>query len=74
MQKIMAYFEKMEFSNTSRFDETRVQSDFYLNFGGVGFDASYYRVGELQFMKMPLVGKYMKLEEREQGTAFDPQL
>lgn len=74
LQKAMAYFERMEFSNALRFDEMRVQSDFYLNFGGVGFDASYYRDGELEFMKLPLVGKYMKLEQLEQGRSLDPEL
>lgn len=73
LQKATAYFERMVFSNAARFDETRVQSDFYLNFGGVGFDASYYRVGELEFMKLPLVGKYMKLDQMDQGMAIDSE-
>lgn len=74
LQKAMAYFERMVFSNAVRFDETRIQSDFYLNFGGIGFDASYYRVGELEFMKLPLVGKYMKLDQVDQEMMIDSEL
>ena len=73
-QKAMAYFERIVFSTATRFDETRIQSDLYLNFGGIGFDASYYRDGELEFTKLPLVGKYMKLDEMDPGMAIDSEL
>ena len=73
-QKAMAFFERIVFSTATRFDETRIQSDLYLNFGGIGFDAAYYRDGELEFTKLPLVGKYMKLDEMDPGMAIDSEL
>jgi|GEM_PF-2635028 len=73
-RKSLAAFERMEWDTYLRFDESRVQNDFYMNFGGIGFDASYYKDGELEFMKLPLVNKYMKLEASQMETAWDPEL
>lgn len=73
-KRAMAAFERMEFDTYVRYDETRVQSDFYMNFGGVGFDAAYYQTGDLEFLKLPLVGKYMKLNASEMESVWDPQV
>lgn len=73
-RKAIAAFERVEFDTYVRYDETRVQNDFYMNFGGVGFDAAYYQTGDLEFLKLPLVGKYMKLNTSEMATAWDPEV
>jgi len=36
----------------------------YFNFGGLGFDAVFYNDGEKSFIKMPIIGKYMVLDEK----------
>lgn len=73
-RKSLAAFERMEWNTYLRFDETRLQNDFYMNFGGIGFDASYYKDGDLEFMKLPLVNKYMKLDASGMESAWDPEL
>lgn len=35
----------------------------YLNMGGLGFDFDYYMNGSEAFIKLPVIGKYMKLNE-----------
>lgn len=73
-RKALAAFERMEWDTYLRYDGTRVQNDFYLNFGGIGFDAAYYKDGDLEFMKLPLVNKYMKLNDMEMEEAWNPEL
>lgn len=36
----------------------------YFNFGGLGFDAVFYYDGEKSFIKMPIIGKYLVLDEK----------
>lgn len=35
----------------------------YYNFGGIGFDTTFYDNGEKRFIKMPIIGKYLVLDE-----------
>lgn len=37
----------------------------YFNFGGMGFDADYYDDGQQKYIKMPIVGKYIVINEEE---------
>jgi hypothetical protein len=35
----------------------------YYNFGGIGFDTTFYDDGEKRFIRMPIIGKYLVLSE-----------
>ncbi len=45
----------------------------YLNLGGLGFDFDLYRNREEQFIKLPVVGKYMKLNDLVKGLNNNEQ-
>ena len=43
----------------------------YLNFGGLGFDFDLFMDGEEMFLKLPVIGKYMKLEDMKSSINMD---
>lgn len=67
------YYKNVSGSFRSVFDTGRGQGIYrnYMNTGGLGFDFDLYQNGEEMFVKLPIVGKYMKLDdmlkEAEQG-------
>lgn len=63
--KQLNYFKTMKGSFEVAFDDEAEQGIFrdYLNFGGLGFDFDLFINGEEVFMKLPVIGKYMRIEE-----------
>ncbi len=52
-----------EFNLTYDDEVKKIIARNYLNFGGLGFDTVLYDDGEKTFIKMPVVGKYLVLDE-----------
>jgi len=44
-----------------------------LNFGGLGFDFDLFVNGEEIFMKLPIIGKYMKIDEMQSSMMQQEQ-
>lgn len=65
--KELNYYKDMKGSFNVSYDEEAGKSIFknYLNMGGLGFDFEVFINGKEMFMKLPVVGKYMKLDEIE---------
>lgn len=65
--KELNYYKDMKGSFNVSYDDEAGKSIFrnYLNMGGLGFDFEVFINGEEMFMKLPVVGKYMKLDEVE---------
>lgn len=59
------YYKNMSGSFRSVFDSSSSQGIYrnYMNLGGLGFDFDLYHNGTDKFIKLPIVGKYMKLED-----------
>lgn len=59
------YYKNMSGSFRSAFDSSSNQGVYrnYMNLGGLGFDFDLYQNGEEKFIKLPIAGKYMKLED-----------
>jgi hypothetical protein len=59
------YYKNMSGNFRSVFDSSSNQGIYrnYMNLGGLGFDFDLYQNGEEKFIKLPIVGKYMKLED-----------
>jgi len=69
------YFKEIKTKASIMFDEsendTKVISRNYFNLGGMGFDSSFYLNGDKAFIKMPMLGKYMVLDEYTQESNND---
>ena len=65
--KELNYFKNMKGSFNIAFDDDTEQGVFrnYLNFGGLGFDFDMFVNKEEVFMKLPVIGKYMRLEDMQ---------
>jgi len=59
------YYKNMSGSFQSVFDSSKNQGIYrnYLNLGGLGFDFDLYKNGNEMFVKLPIVGKYMKMDD-----------
>ncbi len=59
------YYQDVSGSFRSQFDDATRQGIYrnYLNLGGFGFDFDIYQNGDEIFAKLPVVGKYIKLDE-----------
>lgn len=59
------YYRNMSGSFRSVFDHSKNQGIYrnYLNLGGLGFDFDLFKNGEEMFFKLPIVGKYMKMDD-----------
>ncbi len=62
--KELNYFKEMKGSFNAAYDNDAEKVIFrnYLSFGGLGFDFDLYMNGKEVFMKLPVVGKYMRLD------------
>lgn len=63
--KKLNYYKDINGSFNTIYDENfknRICKN-YLNLGGLGFDYDLYMNGDETFMKLPVIGKYMKLDE-----------
>jgi hypothetical protein len=71
--KELNYYKDMKGSFNVSYDDEAGKSIFrnYLNMGGLGFDFEVFMNGEEMFMKLPVVGKYMKLDEIEASVNVD---
>lgn len=67
------YYKDMKGSFNVSFDEEAEKSIFrsYINFGGLGFDYDLYFNGGEIIMKLPVAGKYMKLNELNNPSAAE---
>lgn len=73
--KNLNYYKDMKGSFGAVFDYEADKSIFrnYINFGGMGFDYDmYFDSGEM-IMKLPVVGKYMKLNEMMNSSSVDEE-
>ncbi|WP_432407616.1 hypothetical protein [Wukongibacter sp. M2B1] len=63
--KKLSYFKSLNSKFNITFDNDLNKSigRNYFNFGGLGFDMTFYRNGEESFIKMPILGKYLLLDE-----------
>jgi len=77
--KQLNYFRIIESKADITFSEAegknKIISRNYFNFGGMGFDSVFYDNKGVSFIKMPIVGKYMILEEmfKESQTNNDKE-
>lgn len=64
------YFKETKGSFNISFDDETEKAIFkyYLNFGGLGFDFDMYINGDEIFMKLPILGKYMNINEVQNST------
>jgi hypothetical protein len=77
--KEMNYFKDMKGSFSATYDDDAERGIFrnYVNLGGLGFDFDLFMNGEELFIKLPVLGKYMRLDElktsmtKEQQDAFE---
>lgn len=74
----LSYFDEMEFALDVQYDKSsekeKVIAKSYYNFGGMGFDMSFYFNEDEAYMKMPIIDKYMSLkdfETKEYENKFD---
>ena len=67
--KELNYFKDMKGSFSAVFDDDEdVEKGIirnYLNFGGLGFDMDLFINGEEAFMKLPVIGKYIRIDEMQ---------
>jgi len=72
--KQLSYFKTMKGSFDVAYDGEAEQGIFrnYLNFGGLGFDFDLFVNGKEVFMKLPVIGKYIRIDEL-QGQLPIPQ-
>jgi len=63
--KELNYFKNMKGSFDVAYDDEAEKGIFrnYLNFGGLGFDFELFIDGEKAFMKLPVIGKYVRLDK-----------
>lgn len=73
--KDMNYYRNMEgsFHVTYDHDAQKTISRNYVNLGGLGFDADFYLNGQEMFLKMPIAGKYLRLDEMIREMETKPQ-
>lgn len=59
----LSYFDQIEFDMKAQYDSTdgtdRVIASSYYNFGGMGFDSTFYIDGSNMYMKMPIIDGYI---------------
>lgn len=70
--KELNYIKEIEMTMNLKHDykNNQVISRNYFNFGGMGFDSIFYMNGENLFLKMPILGKYLNLNQIEQGKEY----
>jgi hypothetical protein len=63
--KGLNYFKNMKGSFNVVFDDEAKKGIFrnYMSFGGLGFDYDMFMNGEEMFMKLPVIGKYMRIDD-----------
>lgn len=69
--KVLNNFKDMSGSFNTVFDDDAEKAIFknYFNFGGLGYDFEMFINGEELAMKLPVIGKYLKINEMQQIEA-----
>lgn len=73
--KDINYFKDMNGSFNAVFDDEaeKIILRNYMNLGGLGLDFDMYINGEEMVMKLPVVGKYIELNEMQNSASFTQQ-
>lgn len=73
--KELNYVRNMKGSFNVAYDDEMEKGIFrnYLNMGGLGFDLDLFVNGEEMFMKLPVIGKYMRLSEMKEYMIGTPE-
>ncbi|MGD9568097.1 MAG: hypothetical protein AB7V48_07185 [Sedimentibacter sp.] len=71
--KDLSYYKDMSGSFNVVYDDEAEKTILrnYMNFGGLGFDFDMYIDGEEMVMKLPVVGKYIKMNELNELNELD---
>lgn len=74
--KELNYFKNMKGSFDVAFDDEAKKGILrnYLNLGGLGFDFDLFFNGEESYMKLPVIGKYIRLSELQTPVPQDKEL
>lgn len=74
--KELNYYKDMKGSFSAAYDDEAEKGVFrnYLNFGGLGFDFDLFMNEEEVFMKLPVLGKYMRLDRRQAPRIIEQQI
>lgn len=74
--KELNYFKNMKGSFDVAYDDDAQKGIFrnYLNLGGLGFDFDLFFNGEEAYMKLPVIGKYIRLDELQAQVPQDKEL
>ncbi|WP_148134415.1 hypothetical protein [Candidatus Formimonas warabiya] len=72
--KDLEYFKNIKGSFQATYDREAEKTICrnYLNLNGLGFDTDFYRNGREMFIKMPIAGKYIRLDEMMEGKETKP--
>ncbi len=73
--KDLNYFKDMKGTFNAVYDNEAEKAILrnYMNFGGLGFDFDMYVNGEEMFMKLPVVGKFIKMNEIQNTVNIDEE-
>lgn len=60
------HYKEMMFNITNQYDMTqdKIATDIYMNFGGLGMDSYFYKDRDKQYIQIPVLKKYAKLDEK----------
>lgn len=74
--KELNYYKDMKGSFSVVFDDDLGKNIFrnYLNFGGLGFDFDLFVNGDEVFMKLPVVGKYLRIDQTQSTLDIDQEM
>lgn len=63
--KAVNYMKQVAFKGTNTVDKTQdaLISDAWINLGGIGFDFTYYAQGDKQYIKYPVLKKYIDIKQ-----------
>ncbi|GMQ60661.1 hypothetical protein AN1V17_50620 [Vallitalea sediminicola] len=64
------HYKEMIFNITDQYDMTqeKIATDIYMNFGGIGMDSYFYKDGDKEYIQIPVLKKYVKLDEKNFTT------
>lgn len=62
------HFKEMVYQITNQYDITKdkIATDIYMNLGGIGMDSNYYRDGDKEFIRIPVLRKYVNIKEKKE--------
>lgn len=73
--KELNYLKDMKGSFSAAYDDDAGKGIFrnYLSFGGLGFDFDLFMNGDEVFMKLPVIGKYLRIDELQASMIKEQQ-